>query len=48
MRKRFEFGPHEVVLAACLAALAVLVYAEGWIWPLKAPAIMIPVTLLIG
>jgi hypothetical protein len=26
----------------------VLVYAEGWIWPLKAAALMIPVTLLIG
>jgi len=48
MRKRFEFGPHVVVLAACLAALAALVYAEGWIWPLKAAAVIIPVSLLIG
>ena len=48
MRKGFQFGPHEVALAACLAALAMPVYAEGWIWPLKAAAIMIPVTLLIG
>jgi hypothetical protein len=48
MRKHFRIGPHELVLAACLATLAVLVYAEGWIWPLKAAALMIPVTLLIG
>jgi hypothetical protein len=25
-----------------------LVYVEGWIWPLKAAAVMIPVSLLIG
>jgi hypothetical protein len=48
MRNRFEIGPYEVALVACAATLAALVYAEGWIWPLKAVAIMIPVTLLIG
>jgi len=48
MRKHFQIGPLELALAACLATLAVLVYAEGWIWPLKAAALMIPVTLLIG
>jgi len=25
-----------------------LVFAEGWSWPLKAAACMIPVSLLIG
>jgi hypothetical protein len=25
-----------------------LVFAEGWTWPLKAAACMIPVSLLIG
>ena len=48
MRNRFEIGFHELALVACAATLAVLVYAEGWIWPLKAAAVMIPVTLLIG
>ena len=48
MRRHFRIGPYEFALAACLATLAVLVYAEGWIWPLKAAALMIPVTLVIG
>jgi len=48
MRNRFEIGLYEVLLVGCAAAFAVLVYAEGWIWPLKAAAVMIPVTLLIG
>jgi hypothetical protein len=48
MRNRFEIGLHELALAACGATLAALVYAEGWIWPLKAAVILIPVTLLIG
>ena len=48
MRNRFEIGAYELLLVGCAAALAVLVYAEGWIWPLKAAAFMIPVTLLIG
>ena len=48
MRNRFEIGLYELSLAGCAVTLAVLVYAEGWIWPLKAAAVMIPVTLLIG
>jgi hypothetical protein len=48
MRNRFEIGLHELALVACAATLATLVYAEGWIWPLKAAAVMIPLTLLIG
>jgi len=48
MRNRFEIGPYELVVVACAATLLALVYAEGWIWPLKAAAIMIPLTLLIG
>jgi hypothetical protein len=27
---------------------ATLVYVEGWIWPLKAAAVIMPVSLLIG
>ena len=48
MRNRFEIGPYELVVVGCAAALAALVYVEGWIWPLKAAAVMLPVTLLIG
>jgi hypothetical protein len=48
MRRRIEIPPRHAVLIACAVALAGLVYAEGWIWPLKAAALMIPVTLLVG
>jgi hypothetical protein len=48
MRYRFELGPREVALILCIATTAALVYAEGWIWPLKAAAFMIPLSLLIG
>ena len=45
VRNRFEIGSHELLLVGCAAAL---VYAEAWIWPLKAAAVIIPVSLLIG
>jgi hypothetical protein len=48
MRNRFEIGLYELLLVGCAAALAALVYAEGRIWPLKAAAVMIPLTLLVG
>ena len=48
MHRRFEIGPREAALVLCAALLAALVYAEGWIWPLKAAAVMIPVSLLIS
>ena len=48
MRYRFELGPREATLILCTAALVALVYAEGWIWPLKAAAVMIPLSLVIG
>jgi hypothetical protein len=48
MRNRFEIGLYELALVGCVATLATLVLAEGWIWPLKAVAVIIPVTLLIG
>jgi hypothetical protein len=48
MRHRFEITLRETVLILCTVALAVLVYSEGWIWPLKAAAVMIPLSLLIG
>jgi hypothetical protein len=41
-------GRHEAALIACAVVLAVLVYAEGWTWPLKAAAIVIPISLLAG
>lgn len=48
MRYRMVLPPRHVVLLACAAALAGLVYAEGWIWPLKAAAVMIPVSFLVS
>ena len=48
MHLRFDFGLREATLIVCAGALAALVYAEGWIWPLKAAAVMIPVSLLIS
>jgi hypothetical protein len=48
MDKRFEIGPREAALLLCAVAVAALVYAEGWIWPLTGAAVMIPVALLIG
>jgi hypothetical protein len=48
MRHRFEIGRREAVLVFCALVLVALVYAEGWIWPLKAAAVMIPVSLLIS
>jgi hypothetical protein len=41
-------GPRQAVLVVCTAAMFALVYAEGWIWPLKAVAAVIPVALLAG
>jgi hypothetical protein len=50
MRYRYpiEIPPSDAVLILCALALLVLVYVEGWIWPLKAAACMIPLSLLIG
>jgi hypothetical protein len=48
MDYRIKISPRYAVLIACSAALVGLVYAEGWVWPLKAAAIMIPVSVLIG
>jgi hypothetical protein len=50
MRYRYpiDIPPRDAVLILCTLALVVLVYTEGWIWPLKAAACMIPVSLLIG
>jgi hypothetical protein len=48
MRRRIEIPPFYVTLIICTLTLLVLVRAEGWIWPLKAAACMIPVSLLIG
>ncbi|HEV2301075.1 MAG TPA: hypothetical protein VGR91_05840 [Stellaceae bacterium] len=48
MRRRIEIPPHELILVFCAASLLALVYAEGWIWPLKMAAVMIPVSLLVG
>jgi hypothetical protein len=48
MRQPFEITLHVATLVVCTVTLAALVYAEGWIWPLKAAAVLIPVSLLIG
>ncbi len=48
MRRRFELTVYKTTLILCTALLAALVYGEGWIWPLKAAAVMIPVSLLIS
>jgi hypothetical protein len=48
MRNPIEIPPQHAVLVVCALTLLVLVYAEGWIWPLKAAACMIPVSLLLG
>lgn len=47
-RRRIEIGPYLLVLIICTAGLVGLVHSEGWIWPLKAAAVMIPVSVLIG
>ncbi len=36
------------MLLACVAAIGVLVYAEGWTWPLKAAAMVLPIAVLVG
>lgn len=48
MRRRIRIQPRQAALIVCAAALIGLVYAEGWIWPLKAAAVMIPVSLAVG
>jgi hypothetical protein len=48
MRRRIEIPPQDMILILCAASLLALVYAEGWIWPLKMAAVAIPVSLLIG
>ena len=48
MPHRFEISPYSATLVLCTVLLVTLVYDEGWIWPLKAAAVMIPVSLLLG
>jgi len=48
MRYRIEIPPRHAVLIICTAALFGLVHAEGWIWPLKAAAVLIPVSFVVG
>jgi len=48
VRRHLRLEPRHVALFACVVTLVALVCAEGWIWPLKAAAIMIPVSLLVG
>jgi hypothetical protein len=47
-RRRIEITPRHAALILCAAGLAALVYAEGWILPLKIAAVMIPVSFLVG
>jgi hypothetical protein len=46
--KRIPFGPYLAALIVCAAVLVGLVHVEGWIWPLKAAAVMIPVSILVS
>jgi hypothetical protein len=48
MRQRLEIPPRGAALILCAAILVGLVYAEGWTWPLKLAAVMIPLSYLIG
>jgi hypothetical protein len=48
MRRRIDIPFYEAALVVCALSLLALVYAEGWIWPLKAAAVMIPLSLFIG
>lgn len=48
MRFRRRFPARHAALLGCAFAVAALVSVEGWIWPLKAAAIMIPVSLIVG
>lgn len=48
MRHRIEIPPRSALLIACAVVLVGLVYAEGWVWPLKAAAVMLPVSFLVG
>lgn len=48
MRRRIRIHPRQAALIVCAMALVGLVYAEGWSWPLKAAAVMIPVSLVVG
>jgi hypothetical protein len=48
MRRRIVIHPRHAVLVACAMGLVMLVHFEGWIWPLKVAAVMIPVSLLVG
>jgi hypothetical protein len=48
MRHLRRLDVHDAVLVGCALALLVLVHSEGWIWPLKGAALMIPLSLLVG
>jgi hypothetical protein len=40
--------PRFAILLLCAAILVALVCAEGWTWPLRVAAVMIPVSYLVG
>jgi hypothetical protein len=48
MRRRLEIPPRNVLLAFCALTFVGLVVAEGWTWPLKLAAVMLPVSYLIS
>jgi hypothetical protein len=48
MRFHIHIGWHHVAILLCAVAIGALVHAEGWIWPLKAAAFLLPVSLLAG
>lgn len=48
MRRPVELPSRLAVLLFCAVLLIGLVYAEGWTWPLRLAAVMIPVSYLVG
>jgi hypothetical protein len=48
MRSLIAIQHYYTILLLCTLALLALVYDEGWIWPLKAAASIIPILFLTG
>jgi hypothetical protein len=48
MRRRIALPSRNAILILCALALIGLVFAEGWTWPLRVAAVMLPVSYLIG
>jgi hypothetical protein len=47
VRPRIIIDRQQAILIACALVFAVLVAVEGWIWPLKLAAVVIPMAALL-